>query len=486
MSTGDDPLAKRPANKEDYPTTRPSTQNKFNMKDLWRARNANETDRHSYMYDGPYKALRKPDGSIELNDFALHASPRAKGNRNPLDLPIYSDNMHLMKFEDEKDQWLRYYDPRGSDLIVERTPDVLYKAAHLNTIEHYVAADPDLSLPQTQRKINPKANGGGDRSAIGHLLFLRPQLKVLAEYSTRCDNSGSGACHEDMTPEEKKAFLGIAGYFADYKLGPELMTRFINPTGSMGDDRYNLGVNAFLGSIFQLVPLHMHYARATRYWDGDVADNQIGHMYASYCRPTAIEALTAPTRVGDKLVESFWKDMKKEGVINDKYFWDNFVSDFYEAARLIGLGARQWGFDKEIPDVEMQQKMERFYRHLFSAKGLDMVLENNGIDILTKTKEHVIARNLVCDADVREIAAYPAYLQSLIDRGITPLDAETALAARITSHKDILANWREHEDGCKLAATSRVPNAYLSFEKKHALEYLCSNNGKGQETVFSL
>lgn len=426
------PLDERPLDRGQYPTDTPTVRPM------------------AFTNGRPYEAY-------SIDDFALHASPSAHGYHpdDPRELPTYFGRgvFESQQQVGEGAHWWK---------ILKRTPKFLEEKALRNTMTRFFSGTYVEHHGEFQNK-----------STLDSLIFMRPSFKELADYSRQCDNSGTVDPPQQMSRKQEEAILLIASMCSDLRYGPELLTRLINPVGVMGDARrldvnkhgdklinYNIGMNAYLSGLIELVALHYNALTNEPFIKKNKGRPNPNRFIGPY----------TDQYFGDR----FYSPDYKTGDFTSPQLRDLFFRDIKgwrinEVARLIGLGARQWGFDRDdLSDQALKDRMERFYRFVFSAKAEQM---------LEKKPEYV------CNEDVRETLKYPEYLASLKEKGVPVLQAEEALAEKVqvlSQRTDLFAEHKPTVD----YAVSRVMNYRLSWEKSKALDYLLSDNGQGQRTVF--
>lgn len=444
------PIDERPLDKDSYPSDLPSAVN-------------------PHLGVVCHKAYR---GFRGIGDFALQASPRTIYMEDPQDIP-WSYGLDTLTHDLSNGRALLWL---GGGIKDHHNPSILHDLARRNTIRNFFYDQND----------NPNKHPA-QRARLDHFIDLRDEFTVLAGYSRKCNNlelatSGHGRWYKsqlpEMTDEEKTALLKIAAVLSDACVGAEYLTRFVNPTGSMGNAEYyddtgltwTNGINGYFSGLLQLPPMHYNY----------MFEHQKGSWKTMRC-PSFHD------HSWDRVSGEYFHEVEGErpGVavgakeLRERFFEDTKGWYMDDAARLLGLGARQWGLDKprsELSDQELRGKMERFYRYLFSAKGLE---------IMNCKGPHGLEPRGLLNEELDQILYYPEYVDTLRAKGIHILQAEEKLVKDIEHIAQNIDTLSAEHSGTKKFAVFRVLNRVLSWEKKHALEFLLSDNGEGQNVAFS-
>lgn len=331
-------------------------------------------------------------------------------------------------------------------------------------------------------------------------------LKILAKYAEK--NTFGMTMYQRsaaMTIEEKAALVQCLGYMGKPNFAtPEMYTRFVNPLGSMGDIPAYDGMTAYFHDLGLRVQHHsMNWQRQLF---GDVTYQHTNEPY------------------------ELDRKLKKKGVLGDVYMVKadpmEIVQDFYvqqkdmnlsEAARLLGLAAKQWGIDKvntKDPDEcqQLRNRIARFYKYLFVSKAVQLIKER-----VHSGKEHPML--VIPKDDAQAIIEYSnGKISSKLniifrDKKEVYLDAERALVREIDAMRlpgaaeyqmlqDLLAgkdgepmlysedfrNARWHNNTCPPIIPNmgrfRVTQYDMLREKFHAMNYLLANNEEGKKLVF--
>lgn len=310
-----------------------------------------------------------------------------------------------------------------------------------NTLNHLFYTRHDDKLPVSIK-----------RSWLDHVIFMRPWLTTLADYSKECPDSGTEKDLPPMTRQEKDALLFVCSYCFQNGLGPEFLTRLANPTLSMGDIPYDKGANVYFSSMVLLPSL---YLQKWRYGSksGTACTTPFTECYDIYSGKKGLAGVST-----DKLREEFFENIERQ--------------NYAEGARLLGLGARHLKLDdppSKVSDASIHSKLERYWRYIFADKFLWM------------HDKYLIAEVLL--GDRREVAKYPEYIQRIEAGGKQILDAERELAQEITNMHDAMELNNQHENSQEYAVT-RLCNNHLFNEYDSAVKFLNSNNGKGWELMF--
>ncbi len=288
-------------------------------------------------------------------------------------------------------------------------------------------------------------------------------LKRLADYAARGG---------EMTMKEKEALLYCLQLLGKpsptFEGGkalilPEVFTRFINPLGTMGDVPSYKGLTAY---FYDLGNRLQHFSE-------DLIRE--GKGIYTYRDPNKRRGFMAPADNTERNINNFFK-LHKE-------------MNLPEAARLLGLGAKQWGIDKvkSPEDAErISQKMERFYTYLFISEAVQCIKEraygDNPHPLLSIDKD-----------DMNTIEAYGSGMYNF--HGLPPLQAERDLIEEIgrmiqpgsMEHAEI-TRLREGGDATPRKGQNdkyRIYQYDLSRERYHAMNYLFDHDGEGNKFLFS-
>lgn len=285
--------------------------------------------------------------------------------------------------------------------------------------------------------------------------FIEP-LKTLAAFAQKNTSV--------MTVEEKKALIHCISVTGPYgwKM-PEMLTRFVNPLGSMGTVESYKGINAYfydLGNRFQ------HHSKNLRVnTNGRVNNPMASDIYAG---PYVCDRRDAERNIND-----FFK-------IHEKM-------NLPEAARLLGQGALHFGIRPNTTDKERGDIIRNVRRHqmyLFVSKAVQRIKERvNGED------EHEL---LVIPKDDAEIIRNYGQGEYVKKYGVSStIKAERDLMDEINAMMTPGAvEYKEMQrllgggDGMPGNYKFRVYQCDMMHEYKHAMNFLLSNNEEGKKLVF--